>query len=133
MTYTPAQPGAYAAGHAVGPLGKPRSIGVSILLAIVTLGIYAYVWTFKTHAELKAHSGSGIGGGLGLVLFILVAPATYFIVPAEVRNALLRGGQESRVSGKTGFWILLPLLGPIVWFVKVQGQLNDYWRSLGAR
>lgn len=132
MTYTPAQPGTQA-GNAIGaPAGKPRSIGVCILLAIVTLGIYSLVWTFKTYSELKRQTGSGLGGGLGLVLGIFVAPATYFVVPAEVRNAVQRGGQQSRVSAKTGFWLLLPLLGAIVWFVKVQGQLNDYWRSLGA-
>jgi hypothetical protein len=27
---------------------------------------------------------------------------------------------------------LLPLIGNIVWFVKVQGALNRYWESKGA-
>ena len=36
------------------------------------------------------------------------------------------------MTAVTGFWLLLPLIGSIVWFVKVQGRLNDYWRSLGA-
>ena len=40
-----------------GPPGPVRGIGMSILLAIVTLGIYTYVWTWKTHAELKRHTG----------------------------------------------------------------------------
>ena len=64
MTYQPMPPpsSGYAAGPPRGPLGKPRGIGVCILLAIVTLGIYTFVWTWKTHDEIKSHSGIGVGG-----------------------------------------------------------------------
>ena len=41
-------------------------------------------------------------------------------------------GQTSPVRGLTGLWFLLPLLGAIIWFVKVQGALNRYWQSMGA-
>ena len=122
-----------AAPGPTGALGKPRGIGVSILLAIVTLGIYTFVWTWKTHAEIKNHSGIGVGGPLGFVIFFVVSPVTYFLLPSEVGQMVSRSGQPSRVKGITGLWILLPLIGSIVWFVKVQGQLNDYWRSRGAQ
>jgi hypothetical protein len=36
------------------------------------------------------------------------------------------------VSGVTGFWMLLPLIGFIIWVVKVQGALNRFWESKGA-
>jgi len=133
--YPPApayQPPAGYPAAARGPLGRPRGIGVSILLAIVTLGIYTYVWTWKTHDEIKRHAGLGVGGPLGFVIYFVVSPVTYFLLPSEVGQMLARAGHTSRVSGITGLWILLPLLGPLVWFVKVQGQLNDYWRSQGA-
>lgn len=135
MTYQPMPPP--TAGYGVpaprGPLGKPRSIGVSILLAIITLGIYTYVWTWKTHAEIKNHSGNGVGGGVGFIIYFLVSPVTYFLLPSEVGTMLKTAGRPSRVSGLTGFWILLPILGIFIWFAKVQGQLNEYWRSLGAQ
>jgi hypothetical protein len=54
------------------------------------------------------------------------------VLPSEVGGMLRRSGRPSKVSGVTGFLILLPLIGQIVWFVKVQGQLNGRWRSLGA-
>jgi hypothetical protein len=135
------QPGAYppvpqAPGGAVGqwgPPGKPRSIGTSILLAIVTLGIYTYVWTWKTHEEVKQHSGIGVGGAVGFLIYFVVGPVTFFLLPNEIEKMLRQAGRPSRVSTKTGFWVLLPLIGSIVWFVKVQGQLNEYWESLGAR
>jgi hypothetical protein len=115
-----------------GALGKPRSVGTSIGLAIITLGIYTYVWTWKTHDEVKQHSGSGVGGPLGFVIYFVFSPVTFFLLPSEVRQMVERSGRQSRVQGTTGLWILLPLIGAIVWFVKVQGQLNEYWRSQGA-
>ena len=116
-----------------GPPGKPRSIGTSILLAIVTLGIYTFVWTWMTHEEIKKHSGQGVGGPLGFVLYFVLSPVTWFLLPNEVEKMLRQAGRPSRVSAKTGFWILLPLIGPFIWFPKVQGQLNEYWRSIGAQ
>ena len=116
-----------------GQPGETRSIGTSILLAIVTLGIYAIYWTYKTQDEIKRYSGNGVGGVLGLVIYLVISPVTFFVVPSEVRYMYedLDGG-TSPVRGTTGLWILLPLAGPIVWFVKVQGALNRYWESKGA-
>ena len=116
-----------------GQPGETRSIGTSILLAIVTLGIYAIYWTYKTQDEIKRYSGNGVGGVLGLVIYLVISPVTFFVVPSEVRYMYedLDGG-TSPVRGTTGLWILLPLAGPIVWFVKVQGALNRYWESKGV-
>jgi hypothetical protein len=36
-------------------------------------------------------------------------------------------GRDKPVSGKTGWWVFLPLIGFIIWVVKVQGSLNRYW------
>jgi len=115
-----------------GGFGTPRSVGKSILLAVVTLGIYTFVWTYKTHEEIKTHSGQGVGGVLGLVIYILISVVTYFVIPSEVRKTYEMDGRESPVRGITGLWLLLPLIGSIVWFVKVQRALNDYWVSKSA-
>jgi hypothetical protein len=132
----PPAPGGYYGAVAYPPsggaVGKVRSIGASIGLAIITLGIYTYVWTWKTHDEIKRNSGTGVGGPVGFLIYFVVSPVTFFLLASEVRQMVERTGRPSRVRGLTGLWILLPLIGPIVWFVKVQGQLNDHWRSLGA-
>jgi hypothetical protein len=116
-----------------GPVGNTRSIGLSILWAILTIGIYTFVWTYKTHEEIKRYSGNGVGGVIVFVIYFLLSPVTFFIVPSEVRYMYEDlDGQASPVRGLTGLWILLPLIGNIVWFVKVQGALNRYWQSKGA-
>ncbi len=127
------EPPAAAQAATRGQLGETRSIGLSILLAIVTLGIYAIYWTYKAQEEIKRYSGNGVGGVLGLVIYIVISPVTFFVVPSEVRYMYEDlDGQTSPVRGTTGLWILLPLAGPIVWFVKVQRALNRYWESKGA-
>jgi Domain of unknown function (DUF4234) len=116
-----------------GPVGETRSIALSILWFVLTLGFYALYWVYKTHEEVKRYSGNGIGGVLGLVIWILISPVTFFVVPSEVRWMYEDlDGETSPVRGITGLWFLLPILGSLIWFVKVQGALNRYWESKGA-
>jgi len=114
-------------------VGHTRSIGLSILWAVLTLGIYTFIWTYKTQDEIKRYSGNGVGGVLGLVIYILLAPVTFFVVPSEVRYMYEDlDGEHSPVSGIYGLWFLLPLIGHLIWFIRVQGALNRYWQSKGA-
>jgi len=115
------------------PLGQPRGIGFGILIFIVTFGIYGFYWTYKTHEEMKQHTGEGVGGVVGLVIYLIAGFVTPFVIPSEVGKMYRRDGKEPPVSGWTGLWILLPLAGIFVWFVKVQGALNRYWESKGAQ
>ncbi len=116
-----------------GPVGHTRSIGLSILWALLTLGIYTFVWVYKTQDEIKRSSGNGVGGVLGLVIYLVVSPVTFFVVASEVRYLYEDvDGEHSPVRGTTGLWFLLPLIGSIVWFSKVQGALNRYWTTHGA-
>ena len=103
-----------------------------ILLTIVTFGIYHLYWTYKTCEEMKQHTGEGIGGVLALVIAIVFNPVNWFVIPSEV-GKMYRGDQRpGPMTGWTGLWILLPLIGFIVWTVRIQGALNRYWESKGA-
>ncbi len=119
-----------------GPVGQVRSTGTCVLLTIVTLGFYTWYWYYKTHDEMKRHSGQGIGGGVALILAIFVGIVMPFLSSNEVGGLYERRGQARPVSAVTGLWALLLgwffFVGLIVWFVKTNGALNDYWRSLGA-
>jgi hypothetical protein len=114
-----------------GPLGRERGVLFVILMSLITLGIYYLYWVYKSHEEIKEHSGQGIGGVLGLVIALLLGVITAFVLPSEIRKMYEQDGQQSPVSGWTGLWAtlgILILVGPIVWFVKVQRALNRYWR-----
>jgi hypothetical protein len=112
-----------------GPLGQPRGIGFAILMTIITVGIYSIYWVFKTQEEVRVHSDQGVGGVLGLVIYLVISPVTWFLIPSEVGKMHRQDGREAPFTGWTGLWILLPLIGVFVWFIKVQGALNRYWES----
>src|SRR6187399_3336100 len=103
-----------------GSVGNTRSVGLCILWAIITLGIYTFIWVYKTQEEVKRYSGNGVGGVLGLVIYILISPVTWFVVPSEVRFMYEDlDGEHAPVRGTTGLWMLLPIVGAFVWFIKV--------------
>jgi uncharacterized BrkB/YihY/UPF0761 family membrane protein len=118
-----------------GPLGNRRGVGFGILMFIVTLGFYSWYWAFKTQEEVKQHSGQGIGGVLGLVIWILLNPVSAFVIPSEIGTMYRKDGRESPVTGWTGLWLFpfgFLIVTAIVWFVKVQGALNEYWEAKGV-
>ncbi len=137
--YPPAQSGMQPYGaqspYGQAPIGKIRGTWACVGLSIITLGFYSLYWYFSVHNEIKAHSRVGLGGGVALLLALFVGIVMPFITSSEVGDLYERRGQAKPVSGATGLWSfpgILILVGPIVWFVKTNGALNDYWRSLGA-
>jgi drug/metabolite transporter superfamily protein YnfA len=118
-----------------GPLGQKRGIGFGILIFIVTFGLYGWYWAYKTHEELKQRTGEGLGGVLGLVIWILISPVNAFVIPSEIGKLYAGDGKPSPVNGWTGLWLFpfgIFVIPAIVWFVKVQGSLNTYWDEAGA-
>ena len=112
-----------------GPIGKQRPNGKQIVLGVVTFGIYGVYWTYVNHEEIKQHTGDGIGGALGAVIYVFVGIVTLFLQPIEIQRMYERDGRESPVGPATAALILLFF---IPWYVQCQNALNDYWASKGA-
>jgi hypothetical protein len=106
--------------------------GLNILLAIVTLGIWTWFWTYHTTKDLKEYNGDGLGGTISLILAIVINPVVWFTIPNEVANMYERDDRQSPVGPLWGLWFLLPIVGPFVWYLKVQRALNDFWLSKGT-
>ncbi len=118
-----------------GPVGRVRGTGITILLFVVTFGIYGLFWYYTVHDEMKRHTGTGLGGPLALLIAFFAGIVSPFITSSEVGGLYERAGRPAPVSGTTGLWSfpgIFLIVGPLVWFVKTNGALNDYWRSLGA-
>ena len=131
---SPPSPVAAPAGYATAgrPIGKIRSVWKTFVLIIVTLGIYGLYWWYKNYSEMSAYSGHGVTGGIGLLLGIFGGPTNAFMMPTEIGHLFASEGMAPPVTTSTGFWFLLPLIGGLIWIVKVQGALNQYWRAHGA-
>jgi hypothetical protein len=115
-----------------GPPGKVRSPVAVIIFSIITLGIYTLYWYYVVFEDLKVRTGQGVGGVVGLILGLCLSIVNWFLLPAEIGNMYTAEGIEKPVSGLTGFWNLIPLVGWIIWFVKVQNAMNHRWEASGA-
>jgi Domain of unknown function (DUF4234) len=121
------------------PTGQPgriRPTGMTILLVIVTFGIWALVYYYQVQEEMRRHSGQGLGGVLALVIAIFFGVVSPFLLSNEVGQLYERRGQQKPVSALTALWFfpgMLILVGPFIWFVKTNNALNEYWQSLGVQ
>jgi Domain of unknown function (DUF4234) len=117
-----------------GSLGKIRNPWGVIGYSIITLGIYALYWYYKTYEEMKDYSGEGLGGLVGLIFAIIpiISLINIFILSNEVGNLYGKEGNQKPVEAITGLWVILPFIGGIIWILKVQGALNGFWQGHGA-
>ena len=134
VTPVPAPPSSPAAQSrsAWGPPGKIRNWVAVALLGLITCGIYLWFWAYFVFDENKRHSGDGVGGVAGCLLEIFLPIVNIFLLPAEIGNMYAKAGKEKPVTGLTGFWNLIPLVGFFIWVYKVQTAMNERWEEMGA-
>jgi ribosomal protein L40E len=112
-------------------VGNTRDVGFVVVMFLVTLGIYFVYWSFISFEEVKRFRGRGFNGLVGAALVLLGVGA--YLLPAYVGRMEVEARKEARqdlpprVNGTIGFWILLPLVGLLIWMVEVQSALNAFW------
>jgi hypothetical protein len=114
-----------------GAVGQPMNPTTVFILGLVTCGIYALYWDYKTFEELKQHNGEGLGGVVGLLTCLVWVG--YFLLPIEVQKMYQADGKQSPVEPILGVWLLIPIYGWYKYTQDLQGALNDYWVSKGAQ
>ena len=124
-----AQPGANSSS---GPIGKPRSVGLTILVTIVTFGFWTWLWSYWNGEELKTYRRDGLGGVAYLLFTIFIVPVTMFLMANEVERMYQDAGEEPRITTLWGLWFLLPIIGNIIWYVRIQNAINEYWQDRGG-
>lgn len=77
---------------------RNRSIGMMILLTIITFGLYLIYWSVSFQSELKHKTHEGFGG-LGHLLFLFLTFGIYYIIwNYQVGGRLKKiGGQDNGV------------------------------------
>ena len=113
-------------------MGRPRGVGITIFLSIITFGIWTYFWSYWTGNDLKNYKGDGIGGGVYLVLTIVISPVVMFLMANEVEKMYRAEGEEPPITTIWGLWFLLPLIGNVIWFVRIQNSMTNFWVARGA-
>ena len=115
-----------------GSIGKPRSVFLVLVLTVVTLGIWTIVWSYQNGEEIKRHANTGLGGVAYLFITLLISPVTMFLMEGEVEQLYRKKGMEPPITTIWGLWFLLPLIGNLIWYVRIQHAINDYWTTEGA-
>jgi hypothetical protein len=128
MSPSPAAPPVGAPGM----IGQPRSIAVTLLLSIITFGIWTVVWSYQNGEELKQHARTGLGGVAYALITFFISPVTMFLMAGEVEQLYRREGKQPPITTIWGLWFLLPIIGNLIWYVRIQKSINDYWTSHGA-
>ena len=115
-----------------GPIGTPRSVGLTILLTVVTFGFWAWLWSYWNGEELKNYRRDGVGGVAFLLFTIFFVPITMFLMASEVEQMYKDAGEQPRITTLWGLWFLLPLIGGIIWYVRIQNAINEFWQARGG-
>jgi hypothetical protein len=125
------------------PLGHPRGVAFVIILTIITLGIYVFYWTYnKNFQEMKRWRRQGVNGIVGILLCIIIVGV--FLLPSYVgrlyKEDLIEKGEEPLlaaqkvpITGWSGFLVLIPYIGGLIFLAKVQSKLNNFWEGQAHR
>lgn len=112
---------------------KRRNPWGVFLLALVTLGVYHYVWYYRINNELR-NNGQQNEPTVALLAIllggVLIVPpfVSYYRTARRIRDAQVATGATER---------MVPVLGMILWFViggftgvYYQSQVNKAWDAL---
>ena len=88
-----------------------EAIGFGILMFIITLSFYGWYWVYKTQEEMKRHVGDGLGGVVGLVVWILLGPVIAFVHPVRDREDV-RTGRPREANDRLDRALALPGADP---------------------
>jgi hypothetical protein len=102
------------------------------LLSIITLGIYGLYWHYAMFKETNEYDKEGVNGIVGLLITIVCFIVPFFLLPWQLGETRKRAGLTEGVNAIYGLWVLIPIVGGIIWIVLVQKAANELWESQGA-
>jgi hypothetical protein len=92
-----------------------QSLGIQVVLTIVTLGLYPLYWTYKTAKQLDAGTNQSLMPILGII------PVLNLVAFWQVSSAAEAVTNQSKVI----IFILFLVFGPISWYW-VQSGINAH-------
>lgn len=101
-------------------------------MTIVTFGFWAWLWSYWDGEELKNYRRDGVGGVAFLLFTIFIVPVTMLLMANEVERMYKDAGEEPQITTLWGLWFLLPLIGNIIWYIRIQNAINRFWQDRGG-
>ena len=102
------------------------------MLNIVTFGIWTFFWSYLTGEDLRRYRHDGLGGVVYVLINLVLSPVVMFLMADEVAKLYEDAGEEPPITAVWGLWFLLPLIGHLIWYIRIQNALNTFWTMRGA-
>ncbi len=109
---------------------KEKNIAVSLLLMIVTCGIYGIIWFINLTDDVRTISGDNrLSGGKALLFTILTCGIYYYYwsyqMGKSIYNANVKYGKTS--EDNSVLYLILTILGlGVVNYCLIQSELNNF-------
>lgn len=107
---------------------QPRSVGMCIVLSIITCGIYMWYWIYCVHNDVQEVSGTplGVSGGMVVVLDIITC-GIYGIYWNYKMGQMLDNAKGVPNGNSAILYLVLALFGfGIVSMAIMQSELNCF-------
>ena len=106
---------------------KKKDIVVTVLLSLITCGIYGIIWFVNMTDDVKTltNDESLPSGGMALLLGIVTCGIYYYVWAYKVGKALFQSGKTT--SDNTILYLVLMIFGlGIVNYCLIQDELNKH-------
>lgn len=116
-------------------MGRIRNVVLHGVLAILTLGLYFFVWWTQLGMELRKHRGRG-AHPIGLLVLFLLVPVlgwffAVFISAVQVRSVQRHADADQNTSPwYPALWSLVPVVGWAIAAGLLQSGANEAWAQL---
>lgn len=105
---------------------KNRSVGLVIILSIVTCGIYALYWTFVTMKALDEEGGaSNMSFVVQFILLFFYVGYILFGINADANINAIKQKKGMPTADNKVLWLVLGLVFPIALIALVQSEINN--------
>ena len=109
---------------------EKRSIGLCIVLSIITFGIYMLYWVYKLHEETHAVAGEtpAVSGGIVILLSIVTFGIYmfYWCYKQGERVDKIHAMRGAPAGNNAVLYLVLGIFISIVAFALMQNELNTY-------
>lgn len=105
-----------------------RDIVLSVILSIITCGIYKLYWVYKVSSELENEGQTGgLDGAIILLLCIFTGSIGFllFAMYADANVNAIKARRGLPVVDNKAVWMILGFMIPIVLIPLVQSEINN--------
>lgn len=105
-----------------------RSIGLCVVLSIITCGIYMLYWMYCIHCDVQEVSGHSMGTEGGMVIVLTIITCGIYGIYWNYKMGQALDEARGTPGGSQGIaYLLLSLFGlDIISFALMQSELNKF-------